>query len=134
MKKALRIVSALGLTGMLFLASCSQEEDPNNVTLPGINGSWSVTETSHDFGTTSYSLSVSDSSDASHKLIAFLYGFSKKTYGTMSGSTLTIPVQIIEGNNVSGHGSFVSSNRFELTYYVQSSSSHTDTVTATLTR
>ena len=119
---------------MLTFTSCEKEDDPQDATTPNINGVWSMSENSQDFGASVYNVSITDSSDASHKLIANMYGFSKKIYATVSGNSLIIPTQLVEGNNVSGNGSLVSASRINLTYRVQSSSAHTDTVTAVLSK
>lgn len=134
MKKAISVLSAAVVLSMLTFTSCEKDDDPQNATTPNINGVWSMSENSQDFGTSVYNVSISDSSDASHKLIANMYGFNKKVYATVSGSSLIIPTQLVEGNSVSGNGSLVSASRINLTYRVQSSSSHTDTVTAVLTK
>ena len=134
MKKAISVLSAAVVLAMLTFTSCEKDDDPQSTTAPNINGVWSMSENSQDFGTSVYNVSITDSSDASHKLIANMYGFNKKIYATVSGNSLIIPTQLVEGNNVSGNGSLVSASRINLTYRVQSSSAHTDIVTAVLTK
>jgi len=134
MKKLISFLPVVSLPGMLFMTSCSKEEDPDEAVVPSIVGTWNVSEHSQDYGHSVYNAAITDSSDGSHKQIAYLYGFSTKVYGTMSGSTFLIPTQLVEGNNVSGRGTLASADRLDLTYYVQSSTAHFDTVTAIFTK
>lgn len=141
MKKLISISVVLTLFGVLFFASCAKEDPatPNNPTSTDprakFHGNWNISETSTDLGTVPpYVVTISDSSDASHILFAYLYGFSKKTYGTVSGNNFTIPVQLIQGQNVSGSGVLTNANQINMKYLVQSTSTHYDTVTAILTK
>jgi hypothetical protein len=140
MKKISFFAVAATLFGTLLLTSCAEENEPEPVD-PGntdprakFNGLWSLSENSQDFGTSTYNVTIADSSNASYILMSYLYGFTVKTYATVSGNNLTIPVQLISGNNVSGNGTLVSATQLNMTYYVQSTATHTDTVTAVLTK
>lgn len=139
MTKFVKLTAAASLMTVLFLASCSNK-DANQAT-PTVtdarekfHGIWAVTEISKDYGSSTYNCTIADSTAANYIQLAYLYGFSKKIYSTVSESNLTIPVQTIQGSNVSGNGSLVNANRINLTYYVQTSSTHYDTVTAVLTK
>jgi len=134
MKKLLSLYSAAALFGILFITSCAKEEDEPQPTGPTFRGNWAVSEKSKDFGSSTYNLTISDSSNASYILIAYLYGFNKKTYGIVSGNNFTIPVQSIQGNNVSGTGALKNVNRIEISYLVQTTSTHYDTVGVVLTK
>ncbi len=127
------------LFGALFLTSCAPQDDPtatpaNTDPREKFRGNWAVSENSNDFGPTTYNCTITDSSQASYIFIAYLYAFNKKIYSTVSGNTFSIPVQTIQGKNVSGNGVLANVNQINLTYYVQTTSIHYDTVTAVLTK
>jgi hypothetical protein len=139
MKTVTKIACTAAFAAVLFLASCSTKDDTTATpasTDPRdkFHGNWAVSETSKDYGSSTYSCSITDSSAATYIYVAYLYGFNKKVYSTVSGSTMTIPSQVIQGNNVTGNGTLVNANRINLTYYVQTTLSHYDTVTAVLTK
>jgi len=117
---------------LLFLASCAKEDDNSNNTLGGFAGNWALNENSNDFGPATYNVSITDTS--SNINIAYLYGFNKKIFGLVSGNNFTIPVQPIQGSNVSGVGSLTTTTRIDMTYYVQSTASHYDTIVAVLNK
>ena len=139
MKNIIKLSLATALFGTLFFSSCTKQDDPNAgpTTLePRVkfHGNWNVSENSTDYGNATYNCTISDSSDASHILIAYLYGFNKKTYSTVSGNNISIPAQIIQGTTLSGNGVLANANQINLTYYVQTTASHYDTITAVLTK
>ncbi|MES2590547.1 MAG: hypothetical protein V4608_01595 [Bacteroidota bacterium] len=139
MKKIIGLSIATALIGTLLLTSCATEDDPTATptsTDPRakFHGNWSVAENSTDYGTSTYNCTITDSSDASHIFIAYLYGFNKKIYSTVSGNTFVIPSQIVQGNSVSGSGTSVNANQINMTYLVRTTISHYDTVTAVLTK
>lgn len=139
MKKAVNLLLAAAFIGTLFLASCAPEEDPqvtpeNSDPRDKFHGNWTVSENSVDYGASTYNCTITDSSASPYIFIAYLYGFNKKIYSSVSGSSFSIPSQIVQGNSVTGSGVLVNANQINLTYYVQTSISHTDTVTATLTK
>lgn len=140
MKKVIELSIALALFGALFLTSCNPQDDPaatptSTDPRAKFHGNWHVAENSKDFGTSTYNCTITDSSDASHILIAYLYAFNKKVYATTSGNYFTIPSQIIQGNSVSANnGVLANANQINLTYLVQTTLSHYDTVTAVLTK
>jgi len=132
MKKLLSLSTAVALFGMLLITSCAKEEEPEPT--PTFHGIWDVSEHSKDYGHSTYNLTISDSSNATHILLAYLYGFNKKTYAVASGNFFTIPVQSIQGYNVSGKGAMINANHVEVSYLVQTTATHYDTVKAVLTR
>ena len=139
MKKTIKFLFAAAFTATLFLASCAPEDDPEATpesTDPRakFHGNWAVSENSNDYGASTYNCTITDSSASPYIFIAYLYGFNKKVYSSVSGNNLTIPSQIIQGNSVSGSGNLANANQINITYYVQTSLSHYDTVTATLTK
>jgi hypothetical protein len=139
MKKIFNILIATVLMSTLFLASCATDEteEPTPTTTDArekFHGNWSVSENSTDFGTSTYNCTITDSSVSPYIFIAYLYGFNKKIYSSVSGNNITIPVQTIQGQNVSGNGTLVNADQINLTYYVRTTSVHYDTITATLTK
>ncbi len=140
MKKAIKISLGALLLGSLFLASCAKQDDPSNNPSTGdprekFHGNWHVSENSKDFGASTYNCTISDSSDASHILIAYLYNFNKKVYASPSGSNFTIPSQIIEGTSISANNCVLSNaNQINMTYFVRTTTTHYDTITAVLTK
>lgn len=139
MKKIIQLFLATVLFGGLILTSCNQQDDPtvtptNTDPREKFHGNWAVSENSKDYGTSTYNCTITDSSQASYIFIAYLYGFNKKAYSTVSGNNLTIPTQIIQGNSLSGNGVLSNANQINLTYYVQTTGTHYDTITAVLTK
>ena len=134
MKKISSISLVLTLFGVLFFASCAKETPAPTSTAPIFTGYWNVSENSKDFGASTYNCTISDSTDGTHLLCAYLYAFNKKTYATKSGSNLIIPAQTIQGNSISGSGILVNANRLNLSYLVRTTATHYDTVTAVLTK
>ncbi|MDF2437083.1 MAG: hypothetical protein K0Q95_1459 [Bacteroidota bacterium] len=139
MKKIIPFILAGSLCSALLFSGCEKEEEPEPST-PGatdprdaFNGNWAVSENSTETGASTYNLTISDSSNASYLLIAYLWGTHTKIRGTVSGSTLTIPSQIVEGNSFSGAGVLANSGRLNITYWVNQGAS-VDTVTAVLTK
>lgn len=139
MKKVIHFLLGATLLSTLFLTSCATDEteeptpastDPREK----FHGNWQVSENSTDFGASTYNCTITDSSSAPYVFIAYLYGFNKKTYASISGNSITIPIQIIQGQNVSGNGTLINADQINLTYYVKTSSVHYDTITATLTK
>jgi hypothetical protein len=140
MKSIIKLSLATVLFGSLLLTSCSKEDDPTATPSSSdprdkFLGSWHVSENSKDFGPSTYNCTISDSSDASHILLAPLYGLNKKVYATPNGNNFTIPSQTIQGNSVSANnGTLASTNQINLTYYVRTTSTHYDTVSAVMTK
>jgi len=131
MKKIFSLTTLLLLAIVLVISSCAKEEnDPTPI--GSYAGTWQLNETSVDFGPSTYSVVISDT--ASNLQFAYLYGFTQKTYVLVSGNNITIPVQTIQGNNISGVGTLTTTTRIDLTYIVQSTATHYDTVFAVLNK
>jgi hypothetical protein len=121
------------------LSGCAKEEEPEpepGTTDPRakFHGHWLTQENSSANGTSSYYVDITDSSDASYILMAYLSQYHTKIRATVSNNSLTIPSQVIEGNNVSGSGSLASSNQINLNYLIWLGGSNYDTIKATLTK
>lgn len=123
----------------MLLSSCSKDDD-TEATPSGTDprakftGHWYITEHSSLSGNGSYYVDIADSSDAGYVQLAYLYGYHTKIRATVSGTALTIPLQLVEGNNVSGGGTSVNAGQVSLHYLVALGGSTYDTVTATLTK
>lgn len=140
MKKLISISLAATLFGILFFSSCAKEDPatPNDPTgtdpRTKFLGHWYVSENSHDFGTSTYYSDITDSTNASYIMMSGLYGYNFKTHATVSGSNFTIPSQPFPVGSISGNGVLSNSTQINLTYYVRTTTTHYDTVTAVLTK
>ena len=139
MKKLFLFASTAVLASTLFLASCSKTEDPaanpsSNDPRARFLANWYIQENSSDYGPSTYNVTVTDSSNSSYIMFAYLYGESKKMYATYSGNNFTFPSQIIAGKSFSGTGTLSNSSRIDMTYLVRTTTSHYDTVRAVLTK
>ncbi len=134
MKKLISLSIAFSIFGTLLLTSCAKEEEEPKPTTPTFTGNWYISEQSTDNGAGTYYVTIADSSNATHILFSYLYGFNKKTYATVSGSNFTIPTQTIQGLNISGTGTLANANHINMKYLVQTTGTHYDTVTAVLTK
>lgn len=139
MKKAAQFLLAGTLFSIILLSSCAKD-DPEPTTPAGsdprtnFHGHWYVSETSSSSGPATYYTDITDSSDASFILFSYLYGYHTKVRATVSGNNLTIPSQVVEGNNISGTGTLTNLNRLNLHYLVWLGGANYDTVTAVLTK
>jgi hypothetical protein len=139
MKKIIPFALSAVLAGTLLFSGCAKEEEPEPD--PGstdprakFHGHWLTQENSSANGSSSYYVDITDSSNASYILMAYLSQYHTKMHATVSSSSLTIPTQVIEGNSVSGSGTLVSANQITLNYLIWLGGSNYDTVKATLTK
>jgi hypothetical protein len=139
MKKLIPFTLSAALAFTLLLSGCAKEEEPEP-DAPGTDarakfrGNWAVAENSSEHGASSYNVTITDSSNASYILFSYLYGYHTKVHASVSNSALTIPSQVVEGNNISGSGTLVNTNQIKLNYLVWLGGSNYDTVQATLTK
>jgi hypothetical protein len=139
MKKIIPFAIAGSLFSVMLFSACQKEEEPEPEPTPtgdprdGFTANWAVSETSSESGPSTYNLTISDSSNASYVLIAYLWGTHTKIRATVNGNTISIPAQIVEGNSFSGAGVLANANRLNLNYWVNQGAS-IDTVTAILTK
>jgi hypothetical protein len=137
MKKITQFLAAGILFGLIFLSSCAKEETPgpsSSDPRAAFNGHWFISEQSSASGSGSYYVDITDSSNASFILFAYLYGYQTKVRATVSGTVLTIPSQVVEGNNVSGSGTLTNANQINMNYLVWLGGSSYDTVKAVLSK
>lgn len=140
MKKLLSFAFAGSLFAALMFTGCAKDDETQPETSPtgtdpraAFAGTWAISENSTQTGAATYNVTISDSSNASFLQLAYLYGYHTKIRGTVSGSTMTIPSQVVEGNSVSGTATLANTRRINLTYWVNQGSA-TDTITAILTK
>ncbi|MCW3072710.1 MAG: hypothetical protein JWO44_2600 [Bacteroidetes bacterium] len=140
MKKLIPFIFASGLFGILLFSGCAKEEEPAPETPAGtdaraaFHGHWAIAENSSMNGAATYNVDITDSSNASFIQFAYLYGYHTKVRATVSGSSLTIPSQVVEGNSVSGSGTLTNANQINMSYLVWLGGSNYDTVSAVLTK
>jgi hypothetical protein len=97
---------------------------------------WTCSETSTQAGSSTYTILISKSTTNSAEVLLenfYDIGSQYKARVSVSGNTLTIPQQLLNGNQLNGSGSMSGNNAFSLTYYINNGSS-IDTCTATCTR
>jgi hypothetical protein len=130
----------MSLVLVLFFDSCSKENDPSPTSTtigssPNAKflGTWNISEHGTQSGSSTYNVTIVDSTNTTYILFAGLYGFHAKTKATTSINSIFIPSQIIDGTNVSGSGTLTSSARITLTYYVNDGLTK-DTLTSVLTK
>jgi hypothetical protein len=140
MKKLIPFALAATLFGTLMFSSCAKEEEPEPET-PGttdpraaFHGHWYISENSTQTGTATYYVDITDSSNASFIQLAYLWGTHTKIRATVSGSNLTIPSQVVEGNSFSGAGVLTNSNQINMSYWVNQGGGVIDSITAVLTK
>lgn len=137
MKKITQFLAAGILFGLIFLSSCAKEEAPapsSSDPRAAFNGHWFISEQSSANGSGSYYVDITDSSNTSYILFSYLYGYHTKVRATVSGTALTIPSQVVEGNNVSGSGTLTNANQINMKYLVWLGGSSYDTVKAVLSK
>ncbi len=140
MKKLISISLTATLFGILFFSSCAKEDSPSPNDPTGADprtkflGHWFVSENSHDYGTATYYSDITDSTNASYILLSGLYSYNVKSNATVNGNNFTIPSQSFPAGTISGNGVLSNSTQINLTYYVRTTTTHYDTVTATLTK
>lgn len=126
------------LATVVLVPACAPEEETPT---PGddrdkLVDAWSCNETSSQTGSSTYTVLISKSTTASTEVLVenfYAIGNQYKAAMRVSGSALTLPSQIYNGNQLTGGGSMSGNNSFSMTYYIDNGSS-TDTCTATFTR
>lgn len=133
---ASKLLFASAFAALAFTA-CQPEEEPTPADpRDPFVASWNVNENSSLIGNNPYVVHINKStSNTSQVLIENLYniGFSYKATATIDGTSMTIPQQTYNGNQLRGSGSKTGANTISITYYMDNGST-IDTCTATLTR
>lgn len=101
-----------------FIIACQKE----NTGPESILGQWSCKENSEAIGETNYEVEISRSSTDTTKIfIDNFYGLGKgiSTYAKVNGLSITIPLQAVDGNDISGSGTISPGyNKINWTYSV----------------
>ncbi len=94
----------------IFFVSCAKEED----NIPGADdrdvfvGSWVTSETSKQFGSTAFTITISKSTSDNENLIIknfYNLGSSANTIASVSGGNVTIAQQQVSAQGIKGSGS-----------------------------
>lgn len=121
---------------ILMITSCTDENtSPTGDDRDAFTGSWTCSEISKQYGTSSYPVTISKYGDNDSVTINNFYqlGSSINALALISGGSMTIPFQdISSGIKVTGTG-LLSSSKINLTYYATDAGVK-DTITATYTK
>lgn len=134
--------SSLFLAAFLLIVIPGCQPDDPQTTTPTDDrdkfvASWTCQETSQQSGVTTFTLHINKSTTSSTQVLIenfYNIGFQYKATTDVSGSSLTIPSQAYNGNQLHGSGTMISNNTVNMTYYVDHGSGNIDTCTAVLTR
>lgn len=134
MKKVVRIASCFTMM-MIAFSSCTKDDNvtPDDVDPDTFIGTWNVSETSKEYGASTYVATIS-STTGSSVIINRLYSLTKGTNATVSGKNLTIQPQTIDGLTISGSAVLENVNRISFKYYVQITAKKADTVSSVFTK
>ncbi|OFX43530.1 MAG: hypothetical protein A2046_01375 [Bacteroidetes bacterium GWA2_30_7] len=125
-----------------FVYSCKPDEpiEPTpEDSRDKITGTWKCEETSQVFGSTTFTVNISKSSDSSKVLIDNFYNLSagKKVYAILNNLTLSIPSQTVanDGHIITGNGTLTSNYKtINFSYSANDGSGDLDNVTAIYTK
>jgi hypothetical protein len=137
MKSGKIFFSAAIVFTSLFVA-CAPEEEPTPADARDLYvDSWSVSEFSTQIGTTTtYTIHINKVATNTTQVQAenfYNIGFAFKANINIDGSSMSIPTQTYNGNQLHGSGTKTNANSINMTYYVNNGTT-IDTCTATLTR
>lgn len=94
---------------IIFLASCTDPaNDPGTDDRDALIGNWVTTESSAQFGSSSYTISISKSNSDDNQIIIknfYNLGSSTNTIASVSGKSISISSQQVSSHTVSGSGS-----------------------------
>lgn len=128
-------IFSIALTSFISCEIDDEDGDTRDV----FEGQWHVAETSTVLGQRNYlvDIAISESNGSRIDLFDFYkLGFSDSVYATVSAilsETVTIPTQILHGNEIKGQGTLANDNLINFTYYVDDGN-EIDTVEAVYTR
>ncbi|MDQ3109171.1 MAG: hypothetical protein M3R17_04685 [Bacteroidota bacterium] len=121
-----------------FFVACAPEEEPAPADARDLYvDSWTLNENSTQIGVSPpYTIHINKvTTNTTQVEIENFYniGFNFKAKVNIDGSSMTIPQQTYNGNQLHGSGTKTNANSINMTYYVNNGST-IDTCTATLTR
>jgi hypothetical protein len=120
-----------------IFSSCQPDDEPAPADPRDVYvAAWTCNENSSQIGASTYSVHINKvTTNTTQVQIENFYnvGFSNKVLVDINGTTMSIPQQTYNGNQVHGGGTKTGTNSISLTYYVNNGSA-IDTCTASLTR
>jgi hypothetical protein len=132
-----KIVLLAALFTSSFFVACQPEEEPAPADARDVFvDSWTLTENSSQIGQTTYTVHINKvSSNTTQVQVENFYniGFAFKANVNIDGSSMAIPQQTYNGNQLHGSGTKTGANSINMTYYVNNGTT-IDTCTATLSR
>lgn len=133
MRKYLRLINIVFLVILTGLFGCNTDSGgPDSDVRVKYTGNWTGTESSGISYPVTIELDAGNSSQIVIKNFHY-FGQNEKAYAIATASTLTFASQVICGNTITGSGTYVSSNKITLKYYVNSQAS-IDTINATYSK
>ena len=135
MKKISKNLLLITGTMLLFISSCTKDDDSTADPRDRFTGNWTHVEQSANFGTTTYTISISKSnSDNTNIIVKNFYqlGTSTSAIVAVSDNNLTVGQQLVSGQNIHGSGALTNS-KINWTYYTDDGANK-DTCTATSTK
>lgn len=123
----------------LFFSSCQPDEQPTPSSTDARDvyvASWTCNETSSQIGPSTFTVHINKvTTNTTQVQIENFYniGFNFNAKVDISGTSMSIPLQTVNGNQVHGSGTKTGANSISLSYYVNNGSG-VDTCTATLAR
>ncbi len=130
------------LSVMLLVTSCEfgEEIDPDNSDDPRDNivDTWRSTEISAIYGKSSYLVDISkEPLDSTKVVLSNFYnlGVDTEVKGTLNGYKISISVQVVNGNEISGEGTIAGDySAIDFVYEVDDGSGEKDNVSAEFKR
>ncbi len=121
----------------VVFSACQPDQQPTPTDARDVYvASWTCNENSSQIGPSVFTVHINKvTSSTTQVQIENFYniGFNFNAKVEITGSSMSIPVQTINGNQVHGSGTKTGANSISLTYYVNNGSG-IDTCTATLAR
>jgi hypothetical protein len=119
-----RVIVAL-LTSAMIYTSC-EDENSNDPSLPAddrdqYTGTWTCADSSQQFGTSTYSVTISKTGSADSIRISNFYQLGSNNFaiGLVSANSLTIPSQTVTSINITGFGT-KNNNKITVNYSADS--------------
>lgn len=120
-----------------IFSSCAPDQQPAPTDERDVYvASWTCNENSSQIGASTFTVHINKSTTSTTQVLIenfYNLGFSFKAVTDISGTSMTIAQQTLNGNQVHGTGTKSGANTINLSYYVNNGTT-IDTCTATLTR
>lgn len=122
----------------ILIIACYSCELTEDTVYDTIFDTWKCKESSEEYGESTYLVDISQSySDNTEVILDNFYnlGFGIEVVGNLSGQIISLPVQVVDGNTISGTGNIASDlKRIDFSYTVNDGSGTIDHITAVYTR